>query len=187
MFTKNSFVILFVGCICSANAVESPFLDLYKVADEKCQTKFNLTDVQVSLVELLNDFQFNATAKPTDIQTNSICYMQCLAANLGIIDENGWHQVIVDDFLKFGEEENYKTEVENELKKDGPHFAQLGSICSFRQATRNLMVDMWMNLISQINVLRIISFIDAKPQYKTLWESMIKKWSCLAGVESVGN
>lgn len=94
------------------------------------------------------------------------------------IDEKGWHQIIVDEFLEFGEAENYKTEMENELKKDGSYFNSLKTICSFRQSTRNIMVEMWTNLMMKINALRIATFIEAKPQYKPIIDSMAKKLMC---------
>lgn len=96
------------------------------------------------------------------------------------IDEKGWHQVFVSEFLAFGEAENYKTEMENELKKDGSYFDSLKTICRFRQSTRNTMVEMWMNLMVKINALRIATFIEAKPQYKPVMDSMAKKLMCFS-------
>lgn len=94
------------------------------------------------------------------------------------IDEKGWHPIIADEFLEFGEAENYKTELENELKKDGSYFDSLKTICSFRQSTRNIMVEMWENLMIKVNALRFATFVQAKPQYKPMIDSMVKKLEC---------
>lgn len=91
--------------------------------------------------------------------------------------------MIVDEFLNIREMENYKTEIEEGIKRDGANFVQLESICSFRQSTRNKMVKMWTGLITQINALRIIDFFE-KPQYAPIYDKFMKKWSCFVGNEN---
>lgn len=80
------------------------------MADEKCQTEFDLKNVSLTLGDIFNEDMFNATAswhKNPILESNYICYFQCLATELGIVStlnkskKNFFFESEIDEYEDF--------------------------------------------------------------------------------------
>lgn len=102
------------------------------------------------------------------------------------IDENGWHQIIVDELFVMAVAENYKIEFEQELKEVGPQFVQLKNACSKPKTERYQLVTLWQEQLTERIAKSFIRFLQAKPQYGEIILDLQKKFQCFSATQWFG-